>query len=43
MYWDPINSNSIRNRFEIVCDIIKGRIGVAVVSDTKIDSRFPNA
>ena len=36
-----LNINSIRNKFEMLLDQIKGNIDVKVVSKTKIDGSFP--
>ena len=35
------NINSIRNKFEMLSDQIKGNIDVLFVSETKIDDSFP--
>ena len=37
-----LNINSIRNKFEMLSDQIKGNIDVLLVSETKIDDSFPN-
>ena len=36
-----LNINSIRNKFEMLSDQIKGNIEVLLVSETKIDEVFP--
>ena len=36
-----LNINSIRNKFEMLSDQIKGNIDVLLVSETKIDDSFP--
>ena len=36
-----LNRNSIRNKFEMLLDQIKGNIDVLLVSETKIDDSFP--
>ena len=36
-----LNINSIRNKYEMLSDQIKGNIGVLLVSETKIDVSFP--
>ena len=38
-----ININSIRNKFESLIEIISDRIDILLISETKIDSSFPNA
>ena len=35
-----LNLNSIRNKFEILADIVKGRIDIMLISETKIDPSF---
>ena len=36
-----LNINSVRNKFEMLSDQIKGNIDVLLVSKTKIDDSFP--
>ena len=36
-----ININSLRNKFELLVDQIKGNINVVVISEIKIDDSFP--
>ena len=36
-----IRINSIRNKFDMLSDLIKGYIDILLVSETKIDSSFP--
>lgn len=38
-----ININSIRNKFEPLVDLIKGKLDIILISETKIDDTFPNA
>ena len=38
-----ININSIRNKFNILADLIKGKIDILVISETKIDKSFPTS
>ena len=38
-----LNINSIRNKFVMVSDLVKGNIDVLFVSETKIDSSFPTS
>ena len=36
-----LNINSLRNKFKMLMDIIKGNINILIVSETKIDDYFP--
>ena len=36
-----INVNSIRNKFDLLMNIIKNDIDILMISETKIDSSFP--
>ena len=36
-----LNINSIRNKFELLSEQIKGNIGVLMISETKTDDSFP--
>ena len=36
-----ININSIRNKFDLLMNIIKNEIDILMISETKIDSSFP--
>ena len=38
-----ININSIRNKFENLCDILGNNVDVLSIAETKLDSSFPNA
>ena len=38
-----ININSIRNKFENVCEIAGNNVDVSSISETKLESSFPNA
>ena len=38
-----LNVNSIRNKFDMVFDLIKGQIDIFLISETKIDSTFPSS
>ena len=38
-----ININSIRNKFDILTDLVIGKIDILLVSETKIDGTFPSA
>ena len=36
-----LNINSLRNKFEMIMDILNGVIDILVVSETKLDDSFP--
>ena len=36
-----ININSIRNKIHILADLIRGRVDILLISETKIDASFP--
>ena len=36
-----LNINSIRNKFEVLSEEIKGNVDIFVISETKIDDSFP--
>ena len=36
-----ININSIRNKFHLLADIIRGRVDIILISETKLDCTFP--
>ena len=36
-----LNINSIRNKFEVLLEEIKGNVDIFVISETKIDDSFP--
>ena len=36
-----ININSLRNKFELLVDQVKGNIDVIMISERKIDDSFP--
>ena len=38
-----INTNSIRNKFENLCDIVGNNVDVLSIAETKLDSSFLNA
>ena len=38
-----LNINSVRNKFDVLMDLVKDRIDVLLISETKIDNTFPNA
>ena len=37
-----LNINSIRNKFDLFVDQIKGNVDIMVISETKLDESFPN-
>ena len=37
-----LNINSIRNKFDLLVDQVKGNINIMVISETKLDESFPN-
>ena len=36
-----LNINSLRNKFEMLTDIVKGAIDILIISETKLDESFP--
>ena len=38
-----ININSIRNKFEMLCEYIRGNVDLLLISETKIDESFPSS
>ena len=38
-----ININSILNKFDMLADLIVGKVGLLLISETKIDDTFPSA
>ena len=38
-----LNINSIRNKFEMLCEFIKGNVDILLISETKIDESFPTS
>jgi len=38
-----LNINSIRNKIDMLAEIVSGRVDVLLISETKIDDSFPNA
>ena len=38
-----ININSIRNKFENLCDMVGKNVDILSIAETKLDSLFPNA
>ena len=37
-----LNINSVRNKFDLLSDVIKNNINILMISETKLDSSFPN-
>ena len=38
-----ININSLRNKFSFLAEAVRGNIDILLVTETKLDSSFPNA
>ena len=38
-----ININSLRNKFSVLCEAVRGNIDILLVTETKLDSSFPSA
>ena len=38
-----ININSIRNKFDVLADLIVGKVDLLLISETKIDDTFPSS
>ena len=38
-----LNINSIRNKFELFADLVKDKLDIILISETKIDSTFPKS
>ena len=38
-----ININSLRNKFSFLCEVVTENIDILLVTETKLDSSFPNA
>ena len=38
-----ININSIRNIFDVLVDLIRGKIDILLIAETKIDNSFPTS
>ena len=36
-----LNINSVRNKFDLLAEIIKSNIDILMISETKLDSSFP--
>ena len=39
---DHLNVNSFRSKFEMLEELIKDKIGIFLISETKLDSSFPS-
>ena len=37
-----LNINSIRNKFELFTDLVKGRVDIILISETKLNDSFPS-
>ena len=40
---DHININSLRNKFEFLTEMVQDKVDLLMISQTKLDSSFPNA
>ena len=38
-----VNINSLRNKFELLTEIVGEKVDLLMISETKLDSSFPNA
>ena len=38
-----ININSLRNKFELLTEMVRDKVDLLIISKTKLDSSFPNA
>ena len=38
-----LNINSIRNKFDMLSDLIKGKVDILLISETKLDESFPSS
>ena len=38
-----ININSLRNKFELLTEMVRDKVDLLMISETKLDSSFPNA
>ena len=38
-----LNINSIRNKFDMLSDLIRGKIDILLISETKLDETFPSS
>ena len=38
-----INMNSLRNSFEVLTEMVPDKVDLLMISETKLDSSFPNA
>ena len=38
-----LNINSIRNKFDMLADLVSGKVDILLISETKIDGSFPTA
>ena len=38
-----ININSIRNKFDMLADLIVGKVDLLLISETKLDDTFPSS
>ena len=38
-----LNINSIRNKFENLCEFVPGNVDILCITETKLDPMFPNS
>ena len=38
-----LNINSIRNKFENLCELVAGNVDILCIAETKLDPSFPNS
>ena len=38
-----LNINSIRNKFENLCELVAGNVDILCIAETKLDHLFPNS
>ena len=38
-----LNINSLRNKFDLLADLVKSKVGILLISETKLDESFPLA
>ena len=36
-----LNINSLRNKFELLAEVIKGNLDILIITETKLDHKFP--
>ena len=41
LFCAPLNINSLRNKFDLLANNVKGKIDILIISETKFDLSFP--